>query len=181
MTPSETREIRRASSGVETPNPTQTGICVIRFKARTSRATCDGNFFIDEVVGVVGGGDSALDEALVLTEFASRVIIFHRRDRFRGQKVLQDRVLSHPKIEARWSTVVDAILGDGQVAGVSVTEVTSGETSRVDLSGIFIYVGLEPNSTFLSYILPSSQSRQRGPLTSRRRAMIRRARGALLE
>jgi thioredoxin reductase (NADPH) len=117
-------------------------------------ATCDGAFFTDETVGVVGGGDSALDEAVVLTEFASRVIIFHRRDRFRGQKVLQDRVLSHPKIEVRWSTVVDAILGDGQVDGVSVTEVTSGETSRVDLSGIFVYVGLAPNSSFLSDVLP---------------------------
>jgi len=117
-------------------------------------ATCDGAFFIEETVGVVGGGDSALDEAVVLTEFASRVIIFHRRDRFRGQNVLQDRVLSHPKIEVRWSTVVYAILGDGQVDGVSVTEVTSGETSRVDLSGIFIYVGLEPNSSFLSDVLP---------------------------
>ena len=116
-------------------------------------ATCDGGFFTGETVGVGGGGDSALDEALVLAEFASSVIIFHRRERFRGQKVLQDRVLSHPKIEVRWRTAVDAILGDGLVTGVSITEVTSGETSRVDLSGIFIYVGLEPNSNFLSDLL----------------------------
>jgi thioredoxin reductase (NADPH) len=117
-------------------------------------ATCDGGFFADESVAVVGGGDSALDEALVLTEFASRITIFHRRDRFSGQKVLQDRVLSHPKIEVRWDTVVDAILGNGLVNGVSVTDVASGETTRVDLTGIFIYVGLAPNSDFLSGLVP---------------------------
>ena len=117
-------------------------------------ATCDGAFFIDQVVGVVGGGDSALDEAMVLTEFASKVIVFHRRDQLRGQKVLQDRALANPKIEFRWNTTVDAILGEAEVEGVSVTDVTSGETSRVDLSGVFIYVGLDPNSQYLQDILP---------------------------
>ena len=117
-------------------------------------ATCDGAFFMDQTVCVVGGGDSALDEAIVLTGFASRVIIFNRDEGFSGQRVLQDRVLSNPKIEVRWNTVVDAILGDGQVAGVAVTDVASGETSRIDLSGVFIYVGLEPNSSFLQSLLP---------------------------
>ena len=117
-------------------------------------ATCDGSFFADQVVGVVGGGDSALDEALVLTEFASSVTMFHRRDRFRGQKVVADRVMSHPKIEVRWNTVVDAILGNGVVEGVSITDLESGEPSRVDLSGVFIYVGLEPNTRFLNGLLP---------------------------
>ncbi len=117
-------------------------------------ATCDGAFFIDQVVGVVGGGDSALDEAMVLTEFASKVIVFHRRDQLRGQKVLQDRALANPKIEFRWNTTVDAILGEAEVEGVSVTDVTSGETSRVDLSGLFVYVGLDPNSQYLQDILP---------------------------
>lgn len=116
-------------------------------------ATCDGAFFQDETVGVVGGGDSALDEALVLTEFASRVVVFHRRDEFRGQKILQDRVLTHPKVEVRWNTVVDTILGDQLVEGVGVTDVGSGEPSRVDLSGVFIYVGLEPNSSYLDGVL----------------------------
>ena len=113
-------------------------------------ATCDGAFFLDQVVGVVGGGDSALDEALVLTEYASQVIMFHRRDRFRGQKVLQDRVLSHEKVEVRWNTIVDEVLGDGLVDGVSTTDVSMGEPSRVDLSGLFVYVGLEPNAQYLS-------------------------------
>ena len=117
-------------------------------------ATCDGAFFADEVVGVVGGGDSALDEAMVLTEYASRVIIFHRRDELHGQKVLQDRVLAHPKIEVRWTTVVDSVLGDAQVESVGVTDVSSGEPSRVDLSGVFIYVGLDPNTQYLSEVLP---------------------------
>ena len=117
-------------------------------------ATCDGAFFMDQVVGVVGGGDSALDEAIVLTEFASKVVAFHRSDRFSGEKVLQDRVLSSPKIEARWNTTVDAILGEGQVEGVNITDVSSGETSRVDLAGVFIYVGLEPNTEYLRDLLP---------------------------
>ena len=116
-------------------------------------ATCDGPFFMDEVVGVVGGGDSALDETLALTEFASKVIVFHRRAEFRAQKLLQDRVLSHPKVEARWNTVVDEVLGDDLVEGVGTTEVVTGETSRVDLSGIFIYVGLEPNTQILDGVL----------------------------
>ncbi len=117
-------------------------------------ATCDGAFFMDQVVGVAGGGDSALDEALVLTEFASKVIIFCKDAKFSGEKVLQDRVLSSPKIEVRWDTTVDEILGDGGVDGVSITETISGETSRVDLAGIFIYVGLEPNSGYLDEVLP---------------------------
>ena len=117
-------------------------------------ATCDGAFFADQVVGLVGGGDSALDEALVLTEFASRVILFHRRDRFRGQRVLQDRVLSNAKVEVRWNTTVEAILGDGLVVGVSTRDVATGETSRIDLSGVFIYVGLEPNTLYLGDLMP---------------------------
>ena len=117
-------------------------------------ATCDGAFFMGQVVGVAGGGDSALDEALVLTQFASRVIIFCRDAEFSGEKVLQDRVFSNPKTEVRWETTVDAILGEGGVDGVSITDTTSGETSRVDLAGIFIYVGLEPNSQYLDKVLP---------------------------
>ena len=113
-------------------------------------ATCDGAFFMDQEVAVVGDGDSAMDEALVLTEFASKVLVLSRDDRFHGQKVLQDRVLGHDKIEVRWNTSVDGVLGDGLVDGVSVTDLPSGETTRLDVSGVFIYVGLEPSSSFLS-------------------------------
>ena len=118
-------------------------------------ATCDGGFFMDQVVAVVGGGDSALDEVMTLTEYASKVIVFVWDDRFSGQKVLQDRVLSNPKVEVRWDTTVDAIHGadDGEVTGVNITDRISGETSRVDLQGVFIYVGLEPNSGYLSGVV----------------------------
>ena len=117
-------------------------------------ATCDGAFFRDQVVGVVGGGDSALDEAMVLTEVASKVIIFHRDGSFSGQQVLQDRVTASPKVEVRFNTVVDAVLGDSGVEGVAVTEVASGETTHVDLQALFIYVGLEPNTEYLRDLLP---------------------------
>ena len=117
-------------------------------------ATCDGAFFKGQVVGVVGGGDSALDEAMVLTEFASKVIIFHRDGSFSGQQVLRDRVTASPQIEVRFDTAVDAVLGESGVEGVGVTEVTSGETTRVDLQALFIYVGLEPNTDYLRGLLP---------------------------
>ena len=117
-------------------------------------ATCDGGFFIDQTVGVVGGGDSALDEALVLTEYASKVILLHRGDVFSGEKILQERVLSNPKIEVRWNTIVNEIHGDGQVEGVGISNKVSGETSRIDLTGLFIYIGLEPNTDYLKGLLP---------------------------
>ena len=116
-------------------------------------ATCDGPFFQGETVGVVGGGDSALDEALVLTEFASKVVVFHRGDELGAQQVLRDRVAANPKIEVRYNTTVDEVLGGGAVDGISITDVESGETSRVDLSGLFIYVGLDPNSSCLDGLL----------------------------
>ena len=116
-------------------------------------ATCDGPFFQGETVGVVGGGDSALDEALVLTEFASKVVVFHRGDELGAQQVLRDKVAANPKIEVRYNTTVDEVLGGGAVEGISITDVESGETSRVDLSGLFIYVGLDPNSSCLDGLL----------------------------
>ncbi|MBI4232889.1 MAG: FAD-dependent oxidoreductase [Chloroflexi bacterium] len=121
-------------------------------------ATCDGPFFANEVVGVVGGGDSALDEALSLTQFASRVLLFHRRDTLRAQKVLQGRVLAHPKVEVRWNTRVTAIHGDSQVRSVAVQDTRSGETSQAPLSGMFIYVGLEPNTRWLQGAVPLDNS-----------------------
>ena len=117
-------------------------------------ATCDGGFFRDQVVGVVGGGDSALDEALVLAEFASKVILFCKDGHLSGQKVLQERVLENPKIDVAWNTAVEEIIGQDQVDGVGIKDVTSGETSRVDLSAVFIYVGLEPNTQYLQDLLP---------------------------
>ena len=117
-------------------------------------ASCDGPLFTDQIVGVVGGGDSALDEALALTEFASRVIIFHRAAELDGQAVLQQRVHADPKIEMRPNTEVTALLGNATLEAVSTRHTESGETSQVDLAGLFVFIGLEPNTKFLDGIVP---------------------------
>ena len=117
-------------------------------------ASCDGPLFTDQVVGVVGGGDSALDEALALTEFAAKVLIFHRDAALDGQAVLQHRVQAGPKIELRLNTEVTALLGDAMLQTVTTRHTESGETSQVDLSGLFVFVGLEPNTGFLSGVVP---------------------------
>jgi len=109
-------------------------------------ATCDGPLFHGEVVCVVGGGDSAADEAITLTEYVDRVVIFHRGERLDAQKVLQDRVFSNPKIEMVFNTQVESIVGDGLVTGVQVRNVITNLPERVSLAGVFVYVGLEPNS-----------------------------------
>lgn len=109
-------------------------------------AVCDGFFFRDKEIIVVGGGDSAVEEAHYLTQFASKVTVIHRRDELRAQKVLQDRAFANPKIEFIWDSVVEEILGTDAVEGVQIKNVKTGQTSRVDAQGVFIYVGLVPNS-----------------------------------
>ena len=117
-------------------------------------ASCDGPLFTDQVVGVVGGGDSALDEALALTEFVSRVIVFHRAAGLDGLAVLQQRAHADPKIELRPNTEVTALLGDDMLEGISTRNTEFGETSQVDLAGLFVFVGLEPNTSFLNGVVP---------------------------
>jgi thioredoxin reductase (NADPH) len=112
-------------------------------------ASCDGPLFRGRPVGVVGGGDSALLEALTLAGHASEVILFHRRDTFTAQSTYQRRVRETSIISVRPNTVVEEILGDDGVAGVRVREVATGEESQVELFGLFVYIGLEPNTTFL--------------------------------
>ncbi len=109
-------------------------------------ATCDGPLYSGEVVGVVGGGDSAVDEALVLSQYADRVLLIHRRDELRAQQSLVDRVLAEPKIEVVWNSVVEEVLGENTVSGVRVTDLASGNQGARELSGLFVYVGLIPNS-----------------------------------
>ncbi len=116
-------------------------------------ATCDGPLFKDKVVGVVGGGDSALQEALTLVSYASQVILFHRRSTFSAQHVFQQRVSDHPKFSVRYNTVVEEILGDDVVTGVRTRDVTTDERTQVDISGVFLYAGLEPNTAFLRGIM----------------------------
>ena len=112
-------------------------------------AVCDGAFFRDEDLLVVGGGDSAVEEALFLTRFAKSVTIVHRRDELRAQKVLQDRAFANEKIRFVWDSVVESIHGDERkVTGVTFKNVKTGELSQAEFGGIFIYVGLDPVSEF---------------------------------
>ena len=112
-------------------------------------AVCDGAFFRDEDLLVVGGGDSAVEEAIFLTRFAKSVTIVHRRDELRAQKVLQDRAFANEKIRFVWDSVVESIHGDERkVTGVTFKNVKTGEISQAEFGGIFIYVGLDPVSEF---------------------------------
>jgi len=109
-------------------------------------ATCDGFFFRDQEIAVVGGGDSALEEANFLSRFASKVTLIHRRDELRASKIMQDRAFNNPKIEFLWDTVVTGYLGDGKLAGVMVENVKTGEASEFPLSGLFIAIGHRPGT-----------------------------------
>jgi thioredoxin reductase (NADPH) len=112
-------------------------------------ASCDGHFFSGQEVCVIGGGDSALDEALVLTEHVARVTVFHRGATFDAQRVLIDRVAANGKIELVPSTAVEEIFGDDSVAGVRLRDLTSRAVRDHAVKGVFVYVGLEPNSAFV--------------------------------
>ncbi len=109
-------------------------------------ATCDGFFFKDQRVVVVGGGDSALEEALFLTRFAREVYIVHRRDQLRAGKILQQRAFANEKIQFIWNTVVEEILGDEKVRAVRLKDVKTGEVQEFPTDGVFIFIGHDPNS-----------------------------------
>ena len=110
-------------------------------------ATCDGFFFRDRPIAVIGGGDSALEEALFLTKFASSVLVIHRRKELRASKIMQDRALRNEKIQFLFDTVVTEILGDQQVTGVSVRDVLSNAEQNIELAGLFVAIGHSPNTT----------------------------------
>ena len=112
-------------------------------------ATCDGAFFRNKEVVVVGGGDSAVEEGVFLTRCASRVTIVHRRDQFRAQPILQERAFANPKIRVIWDTVVEEIVGDAKVSKVMVRNVKSNTVSQLPADGVFIYIGYLPNTEFL--------------------------------
>lgn len=109
-------------------------------------ATCDGYFYRDKTVIVVGGGDSAIDEGLYLTRFAKEVIVVHRRDQLRAAPILQKRAESNPKMRFVWDTVIDEVLGDSGVTGVRAHNVKSGAESIIPCEGVFVYVGLVPST-----------------------------------
>lgn len=109
-------------------------------------ATCDGFFFRERTIAVVGGGDSAMEEALFLTRFASKVYVIHRKDTLRASKIMQDRAFANEKIEFVWNSVVEEILGDNEVTGVRVRSTVDGSTSEINLSGVFIAIGNDPRT-----------------------------------
>jgi thioredoxin reductase (NADPH) len=112
-------------------------------------ATCDGAFFQDSQIVVVGGGDSALTEALFLTKFARELTIIHRRDALRGTKIYQERALANPKIKFLWNSIVQEIKGDSVVRSIIVKNVKTGEIKDFETDGAFLFVGLEPRTEFL--------------------------------
>src|SRR5207248_105870 len=109
-------------------------------------ATCDGFFFRGQELVVVGGGDSALEEALFLTRFGERVTVVHRRDQLRASKIMQDRAFANDKIDFRWNAVVDEVLGDGKVSGVRLRDVQTDELSDLAVTGVFVAIGHAPNT-----------------------------------
>jgi thioredoxin reductase (NADPH) len=113
-------------------------------------ATCDGFFFRDREIAVVGGGDSAMEEALFLTRFASNVTIVHRRDEFRASKIMVQRVLDHPKIEVAWNSEVAAILGDDQVTGLRLRNTETSAERALDVAGVFVAIGHDPRSELVT-------------------------------
>ena len=117
-------------------------------------ATCDGAFFREQPVAVVGGGDAAITEALHLAKFASRVTVIHRRDQLRASRILQEKAVSQPKIEFRWNSIVERIEGGDLVKRIGLRQVKTGEESALEVAGIFISIGLKPNTDYIKGILP---------------------------
>jgi thioredoxin reductase (NADPH) len=109
-------------------------------------ATCDGFFFREKAIAVVGGGDSAIEEALFLTKFATKVTVVHRRDQLRASKIMQDRASANPKIEFAWNAVVDDVVGNGSVESLRVRDTVTGVQSDLDVQGLFVAIGHDPNT-----------------------------------
>jgi len=116
-------------------------------------ATCDGFFFRGQEIAVVGGGDSAIEEATFLTKFASKVTMLVRRDQLRASKIMQERAHSNPKIEIRWNSAVDDLIGDDKLEGALVRDTVTGEVSRLDVTGVFIAIGHRPNTDLFRTVL----------------------------
>jgi thioredoxin reductase (NADPH) len=126
---------------LDLPNETR-----LRGRGVSACATCDGFFFRDKRVAVVGGGDSALEEALFLTKFASEVVLIHRRDEFRGSRIMQNRARSHPKISIEWNSQVVDVLGEDKISGLRLRDTHSGEEREMPIEGLFVAIGHKPNT-----------------------------------
>ena len=141
-------------------------------------ATCDGFFFRDHHIAVAGGGDSALEEALFLTRFATKVTVIHRRDELRASKIMQDRAFANPKIEFLWNTVVTDVLGDTKVAGLRTQDTVTGRPRELPVTGLFVAIGHEPNSALFKGQL---ELRENGYVQTRgRHVQDQRGRGVRL-
>ena len=112
-------------------------------------ATCDGFFFRDQTIAVVGGGDSAVEEATFLTKFASKVVLIHRRDKLRASKIMVERALSNPKIEMLWNTEVVDVLGADKVEALSLKNTVTGEITKRDFTGLFVAIGHDPRNELI--------------------------------
>jgi len=113
-------------------------------------ATCDGFFFRDQEIAVVGGGDTAIEEANFLTKFASKVTLIHRRDELRASKVMQERAFANPKVEFRWNSEVVEALGDGKLTGARLRDTVTGEESELAVTGLFVAIGHDPNTSLFA-------------------------------
>jgi thioredoxin reductase (NADPH) len=121
-------------------------------------ATCDGFFFRGHHIAVVGGGDSAVEEAVFLTRFAETVTIVHRREELRASKIMQERAFSNPKIRFAWNSVVEDVLGDKTVEGIVLRDTTTDETRVLDVSGVFVAIGHRPNTDVFRGQLPMKEN-----------------------
>ncbi|MCO5142715.1 MAG: thioredoxin-disulfide reductase [Oligoflexia bacterium] len=115
-------------------------------KGVSACATCDGFFFRNQDIAVIGGGDTAAEEATFLTKFAKTVYLIHRRDELRASKAMQNRVLNNPKIKMVWDSAVEEILGDGEVVGLKIKNLKTNEFTKLDVTGMFVAIGHKPNS-----------------------------------
>lgn len=121
-------------------------------------ATCDGFFFRGQEIAVVGGGDSAIEEATFLTKFASKVTLIHRRDSLRASKIMQERAFNNPKIEMRWNTLVTDLVGTDKLVGAMVRDVTTGAETLLPVTGLFVAIGHRPNTDLFKGVLEMEDS-----------------------
>jgi len=116
-------------------------------KGVSTCATCDGFFFRGKPIAVVGGGDSAIEEAIFLTKFATKVTVIHRRDELRASKIMQDRAFANDKIDFKWNSAVDEVVGNGHVEGLKLRDTSDDSTSTLDVEGMFVAIGHDPNTS----------------------------------
>jgi len=130
----------------------------LRGRGVSGCATCDGPFFRNRELAVVGGGDTAMEETLFLTKYASRVHLLHRRDQFRASKIMQKRVMENPKVSVHFNTTVDDVMGENVVEGVRLRDTTTGESSALPVQGLFIAIGHQPNTALFKGILDMDET-----------------------